>query len=71
MIMDTQTHNRLATLIIRLSRCAAERAMSSSWEHDPLFGIMVEKDEWAIAYQRASAEIETEFRKLKNNIEKK
>lgn len=69
--MDNKTHYRLTTLIIKLSKCAAERAMSSSWEHDPLFGIMVEKDEWATAYQRASAEIEIEFRKLKNKIEQK
>lgn len=62
--MDVKTHNKLTILLIELSKCAANLALSSSWKHEPLFGIMSEKYEWAIAYQKADAEIREVFSKL-------
>ena len=34
-----------------LAAIAAERALSKDWQQHPMFGIVVDKDKWALMYQ--------------------
>lgn len=41
----------------RLSRFAAERGTTNQWVEHPMFGIGVDTDQWALAYQKELGEL--------------
>lgn len=55
--MKVPTKNKLTMAILNLAMAASQRALTKSWQHEPTFGIMVDKDEWALKYQQFDQEI--------------
>jgi len=44
-------------IALNMSRIAAERAVDGDWQEHPMFGIEVDSDKWALAYQEENRKL--------------
>jgi hypothetical protein len=48
---DDPLGSQIMDLAMDMAACSSERATTRDWEEHPMFGIEVDKDKWAVAYQ--------------------